>query len=113
MPAIDLFMLSRILDKYSELGKPIYITEVSVPSSFDDSWRTGYWHKGWNQQIQADWLFVFYTICISKPYIKGITWWDANDRYSFITTGGVLDEDNNPKESYKALKKLIASFKGS
>ncbi len=112
LPSIDLFTLSRILDKYSELGKPIYITEVSVPSSFDKNWRIGYWHRGWDEETQAEWLEDFYTICYSKSYIKGISWWDANDRYSFITNGGLLDENNKPKKAYETLKELIFDFGG-
>jgi len=107
LPAIDLFTLSRILDKYSQLGKPIYVTEVSVPSTFDHSWRIGYWHRRWDEQTQAEWLEKFYTICLSKPYLNGVTWWDTNDRHSFITNGGLLDEDNKPKKSYEALKKIV------
>jgi len=48
---------------------------------------------------------------LGKPNIKGISWWDANDRYSFITDGGLLDENNKPKKSYEALKKLIINIR--
>jgi GH35 family endo-1,4-beta-xylanase len=109
-PAMDLFTFSRILDKYSELGKPIYITEISVPSSFNDSWRIGCWHGGWDEQTQAEWLKGFYSICFSKPFVTAVSWWDANDRNSFITDGGLLDENNRPKEAYDTLKNLIRDF---
>jgi hypothetical protein len=60
--------------------------------------------------MQAEFVTQFYTIASSKEQVEAITWWDINDRESFIVTGGLLDENNDPKQAYYALKDLIAGW---
>jgi GH35 family endo-1,4-beta-xylanase len=109
----DLARHSMILDRLSEYGKPIHVTEQSVGSTWDPNWSqygAGWWHRPWDEATQAEFVRQFYTIAFSKERVEAITWWDINDRESFIVTGGLLDENNNPKQAYYALKDLIAGW---
>jgi len=115
----DLTEVSRLLDfYYAKIGKPIHITELGTPSDWNaknpkEKWRVvknwGYWHKPWDEEVQADWLEQFYTICFSKPYVEAITCWNLADP-AFIPSGGLLREDMAPKKSFERLKALIGSW---
>ncbi len=115
----DMFTVSELLDKYAGLGKPVHISEFAVPSrNVDDEnamskgvSEAGYWHRPWDEKVQADWIEQFYTIAFSKPYIESITWFEMAD-YSrrFVPWGGLLNEDMSPKQSYLRLKKLLDSW---
>ena len=115
-PDQDMFEINRLLERYSNLGKPIHITELGVSSAntIDEASQLkeprGLWHKPWSETIQADWIEQFYTICYSKPYIKAISWWDFADKGNFWAHGGLLDSNMQPKQSFYRLSRLIRSF---
>ncbi len=121
-PSRDLFEINRLLDQYATLGKPIHITELGTPSKYEDDPNShfrqenavrnmGWWHAPWTQDIQADWIEQFYTICYSKPYIDAITWWDFSDHGGhFFPWSGFVDENLEPKASYHRLKQLFTSW---
>lgn len=110
-PRRSLSSMGELIDKYSTLGKNIQITEISVPS---EAIGEGYWGQPWSQELQAEYLKAAYTIFFGKPRVEAITWWNATDKPSehhpFIYHGGLLDESNQPKKSYYALKDLIKSW---
>ena len=113
IPTWDLAHLSAYLDQLGEYGKPVHITEQSVSSTWDPEWRdrgAGWWHRHWDEETQAEFLHDFYTIVFSKERAEAITWWNINDNNSFIFKGGLLDEENNPKPAYYALRDLIAGW---
>ena len=60
--------------------------------------------------MQAEYLHDFYTLAFSKERVEAITWWCINDSNSFIKTGGLLDEENNPKQAYFAMRDLITGW---
>jgi len=104
IPTWDLAHISALLDRLGEYGRPVHITEQSVPSTWDPDWTqygAGWWHHPWNEETQAEFLRDFYTIAFSKEPVEAITWWDINDN-SFIFTGGLLDSESNPKPAYAA-----------
>jgi GH35 family endo-1,4-beta-xylanase len=108
----DLAHVSALLDRLGEYGRPVHVTEQSVPSTWDPEWAqvgAGWWHHPWDEETQAEFLRDFYTIAFSKEQVEAITWWDINDN-SFIFTGGLLDAENNPKPAYFALRDLIAGW---
>jgi len=108
-PGLDLVSISSILDQYSSFGKPIYVRELSAPSSQvpDTSW----WHRPWDEETQAEYLSKFYTIAFSKPLVQEIGWsWGIVDGNTFLTDGGLFHSDLTPKLSYHALKDLLASW---
>jgi GH35 family endo-1,4-beta-xylanase len=102
----DLSSISRLLDWYDTLSKPIHITEFNVPGDFES--HLGYWHRrSWDEKLKTEWIERFYTIAFSKPLMKEITYWEARDQYYMKANRGLLDAQNSPRESYYALKGLI------
>jgi GH35 family endo-1,4-beta-xylanase len=111
-PDQDMFEIDRMLDRFTQFGKPIHITEMATSSNIgvdEDSLlgeSRGLWHAPWNETIQADWVEQIYTLAYSKPEIEAITWWDLSDKSTFWPFGGLLDEDNQPKRAYYRLQAL-------
>jgi len=113
IPTWDLSHISALLDQLGEYGQPVHITEQSVPSTWEPGWAqygAGWRHNHWDEEMQAEYVHDFYTLAFSKERVEAITWWCINDSNSFINTGGLLDEDNNPKQAYFALRDLIAGW---
>jgi hypothetical protein len=109
-PQLDLACVSNLLNQYSVYGKPIFIHEVSAPSTQvpNSSW----WHKSWDQETQAEYITKFYTLAFSKPLVQEIGWsFGVTDGDIYIISGGLLDNNLNPKAGYFALQKLINSWK--
>lgn len=114
----DMAEQSWMMDQYAALGKPIHISEVQTPSSMEaDPTRwlggrvapSGWWHRPWDLETQADWVEQYYTIAVTKA--DAITWWNLSDRHTFWPHGGLLDIDNQPKPSYHRLKAFIDSLR--
>ena len=102
----DLASISRLLDWYGTLSKPIHITEFNVPGNFESN--LGYWHnRSWDETLKTEWIKRFYTIAFSKPLLKEITYWSAIDQPYMRANRGLLDSHDSPRESYYALKSLI------
>jgi GH35 family endo-1,4-beta-xylanase len=112
-PDQDMFEINRLLERFAQLGKPIHITEsgVSSASTLDETAYLpeprGQWHQPWSENIQADWIEQFYTLCYSKPYIHAIGWWDLVDGGGFWPHGGLLRADMTPKAGLIRLKSLL------
>lgn len=108
-PTCDITEMSDIIDRFSKLGKPIHITEFSVPSDAHD-W--GYWHSNkWDEQSQAEYVKAFYTMAFSKPDVGAITWWCLWDAATWVKTTGILREDKSGKPAYSVLQDLIRSWR--
>jgi GH35 family endo-1,4-beta-xylanase len=104
-PHTDMMAISKMLDRYARLGKPIHVTELGVSSEGGRSEDAGHWHQPWCERVQADWLEWFYTIAYARPEIEAISWWDFRDP-AFVPTSGILSEDESPREIYFRLKAL-------
>ena len=111
----DMLEISRILDRFAALGKEIHITELGTPSAMGpdpnamikEGNDVGLWHNEWSEQTQADWVEQFYRICMSKPAITAATWWSFSDAHgAFWPYGGLLNAQDEPKESYNRLLEL-------
>ena len=108
-PGLNLVQISRLLDLYGALGKPVFFREFSAPSAqyANSSW----WHRPWDQATQAEYLKAVYTIAFSKPSVEEIAWsYGVSDSEAYILSGGLLDANLNPKASYYALKALTESW---
>lgn len=106
--------LERIIKSYAELGKPVRITEVSVPSTAPPpelGLDFGWWHGPWSLERQAEWVELFYTLCYSLPEVTEITWWNATDEGAFIHHGGLMFADYTPKPAAEVLSRLINGWK--
>jgi GH35 family endo-1,4-beta-xylanase len=111
----DMFQISERLDKLGNLGKPLHITTVQVPSAptaNGDQWYGGFWREPWSEPVQAQWVKEFYGIALSKPFVESITWADLADRpeTGILPTGGLLSADLHPKLAFKVLKQYRAEL---
>ena len=96
---------------YATLGKKINISELCLPSN-NPQGNQGYWGQSWSPELQAEYLTAAYTLFFSKPQVEGIECAFVADSsaYQFVYYGGLFDEQNEPKKSYYALKRLIKSW---
>ena len=117
----DLFQLSCLLDKFSTLGRPVYLTAVCAPSrnttdhndisegKLDPS-QGGRWHKPWDPQLQAEWIDAVYKLAFSKPYVESVAWGNLADLSNTIPGGGLLDDTLKPKPSYAKIQELREKY---
>lgn len=113
--------LYRKMDLYAGLGKPLQITEVTIPAY---SWEAD------DEMIQAEILENLYTIWFSHPSVEQIVYWNLVDGYAHLWSsdldeihasqgnmtigenyyyGGLLRFDMSPKPAYFKLKELLQS----
>ena len=105
----DLLDLSRLLDIWSTLGLPLYVT-IAAPSSggqdaggrfvrsakFDDP--EGSESEEWTETLQADWVDAVLPLLLAKQSVAGITWAHLDDRGpSGFPTSGLLDGTGAPR----------------
>ncbi len=121
--------LWKLLEDYKVFGKPIHLTEISVPSSPPfNSWRDFQPHveslKNASSKknrlkiarksdkklevYQAEYLRDFYTLAFSHPKVETLIYWSGSDLYEWRgTAAGLLDVKHDPKPAYKVLRDLI------
>ena len=111
--------LYRHMDLYSNFGKPLQITEVTVPAY---SWEAE------DEEIQAEIIEKLYSIWFSHPNVEQIIYWNLVDGYAHVWDpdlekikasqgnmslgenyyyGGLLRFDLSPKPAYYTIKNLI------
>jgi endo-1,4-beta-xylanase len=126
MFARDMFQISSMIDRFSNLGKPLHVTAVQVPSAVpppevkdnkplpaNAARGGGSWHEPWSEEVQAKWLQHFYLIALSKPFVESVTWRDLVDPVRpaagpgvGLTAGGLVKPDGTPKAGFRTLLKL-------
>ena len=115
----DPVWLYRHMDLYAQFGKPLQVTEVTVPAY---SWEAE------DEAIQAEILEKLYRIWFSHPAMEQIIYWNLVDGYAHVWDpdpekirasqgdmtkgenyyhGGLFRFDLTPKPAYFALKRLI------
>jgi endo-1,4-beta-xylanase len=121
--------LWKLLEDYKVFGKPIHLTEISVPSSPPfNSWRDFQPHvesfKNASSKknrlkiarksdkkleiYQAEYLRDFYTLAFSHPKVETLIYWSGSDLYEWRgTAAGLLDVKHDPKPAYRVLRDLI------
>jgi len=107
----DMMQISAVLDYFGPVAKPLYITDVEVPSQNDDGLHeqevAGIWHQEWDQSRQGQWIEQFYKIALSKPFVDAVAYSNLTDvKDSTIANSGLLTDQLEPKKSYQTLKKL-------
>lgn len=111
--------LYRHMDLYSDFGRPLQITEVTVPA---------YSCETEDEEIQAELIEKLYTIWFSHPNVEQIIYWNLADGYAHVPDpdpqkirasqgnmtlgenyyyGGLLRFDMTPKPSYYKIKELL------
>lgn len=117
----DFFQISSMLDRFSQLGKPLFLTDIGVPgrSSPDpkdqsegtlDPSISGRWQETWSPTRQAKWLEEFARIAFSKPYIENITWSSLCDTNASLPGGGMLDESLQAKPVLETARMIRETF---
>jgi GH35 family endo-1,4-beta-xylanase len=107
------------MDMYSNLNKPLQITEVTVPSYS--------WEKE-DEDIQAEVIEKLYSVWFSHPNMEQIIYWNLVDGYAHVNStdteviknsqgnmsigenyyhGGLLRFDLTPKPAFYKIKNLI------
>jgi hypothetical protein len=114
----DLFQVSALIDKLANLGKPLHVTAVAVPSTCDDPANPvragGQWRGPWSEALQAEWLVRFCQTALSKPYVESICLQTLVDnRNGAIPSGGVLREDRAAKPALASLAELRKRLQAS
>jgi hypothetical protein len=113
----DLFQLSSMLDRFSTLGKPVFLTSLGVPGRMtaDPSDQSGgalnpasagFWREPWSPAQQGKWLEDFARIALSKPYIENICWSNFADLSPSIPGGGLLNDMLQPKAAMGVVQSL-------
>jgi hypothetical protein len=110
-----------MIDRIGSLGKPVHITAAQVPSSLrlnDGASMAadgGAWLSDWSEDIQANWLKLFYQTALSKPFVETITWRDLADAAStaIMPNGGLVKTDHTPKAAFVTLLNLRSEILGS
>ena len=92
----DLSWTSRMLDSFGIYGKPVILSETTVPNRPSEA-------------AKAQWLRDLYTLAFGKPFMKGIVWYFLTDD-PFLPGGGLFEEDYTPREAYRALEELLRSW---
>lgn len=80
-PARDLLSLSAMLDRFSELEKPLLLSAVGTPSDpvpGADA-ALGSWHGPATEALQAEWLTEVVSIAACKPYMHSVCWSELYD----------------------------------
>lgn len=102
--------LYQNMDLFARLGKPLQLTEVSVPAF---SWEPE------DEAIQAELIEKLYSIWFSHPNVEQIIYWNLVDGYAYAAEpgdmavgenyyhGGLLRFDLSPKPAYLKIKELI------
>lgn len=98
------------LDVMAELGLPLELTEVTVPT-FGDGEEA--------EELQADMLKLWYSVWFSHPAVDSVVYWNTVDGYAYVVEGenrcwnenncqgGLWHHDLTPKKSADMLKKLF------
>jgi GH35 family endo-1,4-beta-xylanase len=111
-PYRDLTDTVEMLERIEALGKPVFITEIGVPSLDDDlgspsgEEASGPVHR-WDPEQQADWAEDMFTVLTSRPDVLGISWYDLVDRHPFLPGGGLLDRSWRPKPVYRRIAQIV------
>ncbi|MBQ8719646.1 MAG: endo-1,4-beta-xylanase [Clostridia bacterium] len=101
--------LYRHMDLYARFGKPLQITEVTIPAySWDEE----------DEALQAELLEKLYSVWFSHPNVEQIIYWNLVDGYAHGATpgdmatgenyyhGGLMRFDMTPKPAFLKLKEL-------
>ena len=113
----DMMQISSLLDYYSLLGKPLFLTGVEIPSEDGegpfDGRVAGVWHRNWDQTRQALWMEQFFGITLGRPNVESIVYGNlADGDHSVIANSGLTDQNLTPKESYRILQRLRDTIQG-
>lgn len=106
----DPVKLYEHMDLYSNFGKPLQVTEVTIPA---------YSNEPDDEALQAEIIEKLYSIWFSHPNMEQIIYWNLPDGYAAFAPqgdmtvgenyyyGGLLRFDMTPKPAYYTIKNLF------
>jgi len=105
------------IERFEQFGRPVQLTEIGASSgpskrsvvleTLPISDEPYLWHRGWDPELQADWVEGIYTLAYSKPWIEAANWYDLDDDHAWIKNGGLITSpDSKRKPAFYRLKKL-------
>ena len=110
MPFYNPENLYAVLDTYAAFGKPIHITELTIPA---------YSNNPEDEELQAEILRNLYSIWFSHPAMDAIIYWNLIDGFAAWAPqgdmtvgenyyyGGLIRYDFTPKPAYKMICDLF------
>ena len=99
-----------VMDTYQALGKPMHITEITIPAYSEDPG---------DEAVQAEVLRELYRIWFSHAAMEGIIYWNLPDGYAAYAEpgdfkngenayyGGLCRFDMSPKPAFHVIKDLF------
>jgi hypothetical protein len=109
-PALTPSHLLDTLDRYVRFGKPLHITEFTLPDTYGENWHSGYWKSPWTPALQAEYAEAVYTLAYAHPQLHSITWWDAAAANPAVIGGSLLDAAGKPKPVLDSIAALIQTW---
>lgn len=92
----ELSWVSDLLDNFGAFGKPVFLSEISVPNEP-------------SEEAQAKWLHDVYNMAFDKSFMGGISWHYIVDD-PFLPGGGLFENDYTPRMAYQTLQGLLGSW---
>ena len=102
--------ICNVLDTYATIGKPIHITELTIPA---------YSNEAEDEAIQAEIIRNIYSLWFSHAATDGIIYWNLVDGYAYNAVpgdmsagenyfyGGLIRYDFTPKPAYNVIRNLF------
>jgi hypothetical protein len=113
----DLFQISSLLDRFSTIGRPVFVTQAVAPGRASpdpddrsdgrlDPSQAGRWRRDWDAQLQSNWAEQVYKLAMSKPYVESVAWGSIADLAPILPGGGLLDDMFRPKQAFTRIQEL-------
>jgi hypothetical protein len=114
----DLLQISSLIDKIANLGRPLHVTAVAVPSVDGAPGNPvaagGAWKQPWSGEVQAEWLAAFCEVSLSKPYVDSVCLEGlADNGGATIPSGGLLTKDFGVKPACTRLAQMVRQLHGN
>jgi len=110
-PARDVLDINRLVDLWSCLNVPLYITLTYPSDAKADPLATGEAQPlagtKWSVELQQQWVESLVPMLLSKPAVQGVVWNQLTDAAPHeYAWGGLFDDQGEPKPSLASLSVL-------
>ena len=103
MATRDFMQVSRLLDRFFLLERPVVLTNVGVPAE-SPGHEGGWWMCPWSPEQQASWASRLLPLALSKPYVESVLWTDLYDHdEGSLPYGGMIDSKGVPRPVFQKL----------